>query len=165
MLTLLEPSSPDSSDHPLQDEISPVGSSRAISRSSDVPPVTSTQEAPTHEMVETIESPQGRAISRSSDTPPVTSTQGAPAQENVDTVESPQGRSILKRWLQRMGNKSPSSHKPDRRSGRPREPVDRRSHSHSPPRMDNRQEGPSRMAASRPKTVSLFPDRRSDVVC
>ena len=123
MLTLLEPSSPDSSDHSLEDEIRaqvpPVGSSPAISRPSDAPPVTFTPEAP--------------------------------AQENIDTVESPQGRSILKRWLQKMGNKNQG------RSGKSREYVDRRSPSPSPPRVVNRPEGPSRMAASQPKTVSAVP--------
>ena len=129
VLTLLEPSSPDSSEHPLEDDIQaqvlPVGSSPAISRPSDAPPVTSTQEAL--------------------------------AQENIDAMESPQGRSILKRWLQKMGNKSLPSHKPDRRSGKSRDPADHRSPSRSPPRVDDRHERPSRMAAARPTPVSPLP--------
>ena len=127
MLTLLEPSSPNSSDHPLEDDIRaqmPPGSSPAISLPSDAPPVIFIPEAP--------------------------------AQEHPATVESPQGRSIFKKWLQKMSNKSQGSHKL-RRSGKSREPVDRQSPSHSPARVDNRQEGPSRMAASRPKTVSAVP--------
>ena len=75
-------------------------------------------------------------------------------EENVDTVESSQPRSILKKWLQWKSNKDPASHKPDQVSGKSRKPPNRRSPSHSPPRVN---EGPSRMAAAQPTPVSIVP--------
>ena len=81
------------------------------------------------------------AISQFSDAPP----------ENLDAVVSPYGRSIFKKWLQRKCNKDPTSHEPNQLSRQSCQPADRRSPSHSPARVDDRHEGPSRMA------VSVFP--------
>ena len=62
MLTLLQSLSLASSEDPREDEIPPVGSSRVISRSSEVLPETSTPKAQLKEKLDTIESPQGGSI-------------------------------------------------------------------------------------------------------
>ena len=94
------------------------------------------------------------AMPQSSGVLPADSPAEVHAQE---IVKSPQGLSIFKKWLQRKNTKGPASHKPDRRSGKSRESVDRRATSHSPAREDDRHEEPSWMAAGRPKTVSAVP--------
>ena len=94
----------------------------------------------------------------------VTSTPDAHAEQNIGTVESPRGRSIFKRWLKRKNSKAPTSPKSGRLSRRSPEPADPQSHSRSPARVNVTNEGPSWMAAGRPKTVSAV-DRRSDVAC
>ena len=91
-------------------------------------------------------------VSQLSDAPRVTSLPEAHAQENIVTVESPQGHSTSKKWLQRIGIKGSPLQKPDRHSGKSREPAP----SHSPAGVDDRHEGPSRMAAGRRKPVSAL---------
>ena len=96
-------------------------------------------------------------MSQSSNFPPVTSTPEGRAQENLDTVESPQGHSIFRKWLQSMTKRGPTSPKPRRLSGKSREPADPQAPSHSPARVNATNEGPSWMAAGRPKAVSAVP--------
>ncbi|KAH0837803.1 WD40-repeat-containing domain protein [Lanmaoa asiatica] len=79
------------------------------------------------------------------DVPPTMSPPEARLEENP---KPPQGHSIFKKWLKRKSIKGPTLHKPDRLSSRECEPVDRRSHTHSPARVD---EGPSWMAAGQRK--------------
>ena len=59
---------------------------------------------------------------------------------NLETVESPRRHSAFKKLLHRMGNKDLALDKPDRLYRKSCEPTDR-SASHSPVRVDDRQEG------------------------
>ena len=83
-----------------------------------------------------------------SDAIPEPSASESRSEGNLDPVESPRGRSTIKKWLQKRGNKNLAPDKPDRLSGKSREIADHRSPSHSPARVDDRQEGPSTMAVS-----------------
>ncbi|KAG8212891.1 quinon protein alcohol dehydrogenase-like superfamily, partial [Butyriboletus roseoflavus] len=72
-----------------------------------------------------------------------------PEARREENPESSKGTSVVKRWLQtRLSNKDPVPHKPNQLSGESRESADRRSPSHSPASLDDRQEGPSWMAVS-----------------
>ena len=62
MLTLLESLSLSSSSNPREDEVLPVGSSHAISQSSNAQPMTSPPEARAEENVDTVESSNRRSI-------------------------------------------------------------------------------------------------------
>ena len=73
---------------------------------------------------------------------PVPSTSVTRSESHLDAVDSPQGRSTFKKWRQRVGMKDLGLHKPGRLSRKLREPAD------PPPRVDDRQEGPSTMAVS-----------------
>ena len=71
---------------------------------------------------------------------------------------------MFKRWLQtrfRKSNKDPASHKPDRLSGKSRQPGDPQPPPHLPARVDATNEGPSWIAAGKRKrvSVSLLDDR------
>ena len=89
-----------------------------------------------------------------SDFPPVTSPLEARAQEHSDTVDPPRARSIFNKWLQRKSTRGPTVPKPGRLFGKSREPADPRSPSDPPARIEDRHEGPSRMAAAQPTPVS-----------
>ena len=93
------------------------------------------------------------------DTLPVPSTSGARREENIHTLPS-EGTPMFKRWLQtrfRRSNKDAASHKPNRLSGKSRQPAEHQSPSHLPTRVDATNEGPSWMATGKRKRVSVFP--------
>ena len=58
---------------------------------------------------------------------------------------------MFRKWL-----RGPTSPKPGRRFGKSREAADPRSPSHSSPRVDATDEGPSWMAAARRRPVSAL---------
>ena len=76
---------------------------------------------------------------------------------NLETAESPRGRSIFLKWLQKKSNGGSVLPKPDRLSGKSRQPADCPSPSDTSPRVDLTNEGPSWMAAGRCKAVSALP--------
>ena len=95
-------------------------------------------------------------ISQPSDDRPVTLP---PETRRETNLESSKGN-VVKRWLQtklKKSNEDRASRRPDLVSRKSRDPVSRRSPSHSPPRVDAINEGPSRMAAGRRKAVSVRP--------
>ncbi|KAG8215441.1 WD40-repeat-containing domain protein [Butyriboletus roseoflavus] len=91
-----------------------------------------------------------RVISQPLGYPPVASPEEARRQENLDESSK---TIVIKRWLQTRFRKSNKGSVSDRLSRKSREPADRQSPSHSPPRVDDRQEGPSMMAPARNKII------------
>ncbi|KAG8215442.1 WD40-repeat-containing domain protein [Butyriboletus roseoflavus] len=131
---LLDPEVPSSTPAPQSfdyDESMSTASSANL-REDEIPPVGSSN-----------------VIVQSSVYPPVGSPEEARRQENVESSKT----MVIKRWLQTRFRKSNKDSVSDRLSRKSREPADRRSPSHSPPKVDDRQEGPSMMA------VSAFPSR------
>lgn len=88
-----------------------------------------------------------RTLSQPSDATPVTSSLDA-------HPESSQRHSMFKKLLRRKSKEDPTLHKPSRRSGKSRQPADHQSPSHSPTRVDDANERPSRMAAAERNAVS-----------
>ena len=114
--------------------------------------------APSSDPYEDEEPPLGQShVTSQLDALRVPSTSQTRPEGNLETVESPWGRSIFKKWRQRMDIKDLGLHKPVRLSRKSREPANRRSPSHSPPRVDATNEGPPRMAAGRRRAVSALP--------
>ena len=91
------------------------------------------------------------------DFPPETPQLEACAQEHLDTVDSPRARSIFSKLLQRKNHRGPTLHKPGQLFAKSCEYAKPQSPSDPPARIEDRHEGPSRMAAARPTPVSALP--------
>lgn len=91
---------------------------------------------------------------------PIASPPEAPQDDSVDTPRSLGGIQTLKRWIPtrvKKNNKGPTLDGPD---GVPIQSDQAAAHQprlQSPARVDDRQEGPSWMAAARPTPVSVVP--------
>ena len=120
-----EPPSPASSAHPREDESPPLGASHAVPIPSGSPAI-------------------------------AFPLQPSP-KENTNTASSSRGILMLKSWLPtRIGksNKGPELREPDRVPKKLSQPTEHESRSQSPARAEATNEGPSWMAAARPKRVS-----------